>query len=112
MLDKLKKENPVTPKGYLAAKHHQWFTPDFGHPKLKEHITSVTALMKAAPNWGTFKRLLERAFPKVIKPSSQKSPPERSKRLVNPVGLMGFFVGHCSFYKVGKMIRLHHYKSK
>ena len=36
-----------------------------GHPKLREHLAAVTALMRAAPNWGVFKRSLERAFPKL-----------------------------------------------
>ena len=44
--------------------HHQWFTPDLGHPKLKEHLAAVIALMRAAPNWGGFQRSLKRAFPK------------------------------------------------
>ena len=43
--------------------HTQWFTPDPGHPKLKEHLAAVTALMRAASNWDSFKRSLNRAFP-------------------------------------------------
>ena len=38
--------------------------PDLGHPKLKEHLAAVTALMRAAPNWEAFKRSLVRAFPR------------------------------------------------
>ena len=43
---------------------NQWFTSELGHPKLKEHLAAVTALMRAAPNWEAFKRSLVRAFPK------------------------------------------------
>ena len=48
VLNELKKVNPKTPKGRRASKHHQWFTPDFGHLKLKDHITGVTAFMRVA----------------------------------------------------------------
>ena len=47
-----------------AATHHQWFTPDLGHPKLKEYLAAVIALMKASSNWNTFICNLNRAFPK------------------------------------------------
>ena len=64
ILDALKNRNPVLPSGARRRRHHQWFTPDFGHPKLQEHITGVIALMRASSNWSQFKRLLDRAFPK------------------------------------------------
>ena len=65
VLDELQRINPTLSPGYRRNKHHQWFTPDLGHPKLKEHLAAVMALMRAAPNWGSFKRSLNRAFPKV-----------------------------------------------
>ncbi len=65
ILDELKKINPKTPRGYRKAKHHQWFTPDIGHPRLKEHLAAVIALMRAAANWDDFHRSLNRAFPKI-----------------------------------------------
>ena len=65
VLDELRKLNPVQPKTKARRyRHHQWFTPDLGHPKLREHFAAVLALMKAAPNWNDFKRSLARAFPK------------------------------------------------
>ena len=64
LLDELKKKNPALPSGHRRNRHHQWFTPDYGHPKLREHLAAVTALMKAAPNWSAFRRSLQRAFPK------------------------------------------------
>ena len=63
VLEELRKRNPTLPSGNRKDKHHQWFTPDLGHPKLKEHLAAVTALMRAAANWGQFQRSLKRAFP-------------------------------------------------
>ena len=64
VLQELGRLNPKTPTGYRRHKLFQWFTPDLGHPKLKEHLAAVIALMRAAPNWNSFKRSLIRAFPK------------------------------------------------
>jgi len=64
VLDELRRLNPVMPYGTRRNKHHQWFTPDLGHPRLKEHLAAVIALMKAAPNWTVFYRGLQRALPK------------------------------------------------
>ena len=56
--------NPINPNtGERLVKHHQWFSEDYGHPRLREHIAAVTALMRASANWGSFKRNLVRAFP-------------------------------------------------
>ena len=65
VLDELRRKNPVLPQGWRKARHHQCFTPDIGHPKLKEHLAGVTALMRAAATWDGFKRTLERAYPKI-----------------------------------------------
>ena len=65
VLNDLRRINPTLPVGYRKNRHHQWFTPDFGHPKLKEHLIGVMALMRAAPNWTAFKRSLQRAYPKL-----------------------------------------------
>ena len=64
ILDELKRINPTLPSGTRKEKHHQWFTPNFGNPKLREHLAGVIALMKAASNWDGFRRNLVRAFPK------------------------------------------------
>ena len=65
VLDELKRVNPVRQGGRRKDKHHQWFTPKLGHPKLKEHLAAVIALMRASANWNRFKGNLNRAFPKV-----------------------------------------------
>ena len=64
VLDELKRRTPRLPSGNRPHKFFQWFTPDFGHPKLKEHLAGVMALMRASPNWTAFQRNLKRAYPK------------------------------------------------
>ena len=65
LLEELRNVNPTLPTGRRQQRHHQWFTPEFGHPRLKEHLAAVTALMRAAPNWPAFQRSLARAFPEM-----------------------------------------------
>ena len=65
VLEELRRRNPTMPQGWRKNRHHQWFTPQLGHPKLKEHLAAVTALLRAASSWDVFKRNLDRAFPRV-----------------------------------------------
>ena len=65
VLNELKRINPTLTSGARQHKHHQWFTPDVGHPKLKEHLAGVIMLMKAAPNWTRFYASINRAAPKL-----------------------------------------------
>ena len=65
VLEELRRLNPTLPQGGRKNRHHQWFTPDFGHPKLKEHLAAVIALMRAAPNWSAFQQNLGRALPRI-----------------------------------------------
>lgn len=55
---------PRDEKGRLKHKLFQRLTEDVGHPKLKEHLASVVALMRAADDWDGFERMLNRALPK------------------------------------------------
>lgn len=64
MTEELRNKNPVAEAGRRTHKHHQWFNPEKGHPKLKEHISGVIALLRAAEDWPSFKRGLDRAYPK------------------------------------------------
>jgi hypothetical protein len=59
VLDELRAKNPLR-----KVKHHQFLTPEHGHPKLIEHIAMVTALMRASTSWRQFRTLLNRALPK------------------------------------------------
>ena len=64
VLDELRSLNPQKESGQRKDKHHQWFTREVGHPKLKEHLIGVLALMRAAANWDSFMRALNRSYPK------------------------------------------------
>lgn len=64
LTDELRNKNPVQISGRRSNKHHQWFNSDRGHPKLKEHIAGVIALLRASESWDSFKRGIDRAFPK------------------------------------------------
>ncbi|MGA7565156.1 MAG: P63C domain-containing protein, partial [Terriglobales bacterium] len=46
---------PRDEKGRLKHKLFQRLTHDVGHPKLREHLASVTTLMKASDSWDQFK---------------------------------------------------------
>lgn len=63
VLEELRNKNPVIDKGRREAKHHQFLTDDIGNPHLEKQVAVVTALMRIAPNWNTFKRHFARAFP-------------------------------------------------
>ena len=65
VLDELKRINPPISPGRRRHKHFQWLTGDVGDPRLKAHLIGVMALMRAAPNWGSFLRALQRAYPKL-----------------------------------------------
>jgi hypothetical protein len=52
-------------KGRLKNKLTQRLTPETGHPALKAHLAAVQALMRASPDWARFKKLLQRAFPRI-----------------------------------------------
>jgi hypothetical protein len=62
--DELRRMVPRKDNGKLATALHRGLTEDFGHPKLREHLIGVTALMKASQNWTSFKDLLDRVYPK------------------------------------------------
>ena len=65
VLTTLKDKNPRQPDtGHRKRRHHQYFTRDYGHPALKEHLSNVVFLMKGCTKWDDFKRRLNRARPK------------------------------------------------
>ena len=55
---------PRDKKGRLKHKLFRHLTEDVGHPKLREHLASLVALMRASDDWDGFERLLNRALPK------------------------------------------------
>ncbi len=48
------------------SKLHQWLTtgPNGGHPRLKQHLEGVVALMSVANNWEQFREWVDRRYPK------------------------------------------------
>jgi hypothetical protein len=64
VLEELRAKNPITHTGHRKSTHHQWLTPDIGHPKLQQHLSSVTTLMKVSDGWDQFYIMLDRALPK------------------------------------------------
>lgn len=65
VLEELERKNPTNEKGRRRARHHQYLTRDVGHPKLREHIAQVIALARVSSDKDEFKRLVDRALPKV-----------------------------------------------
>jgi hypothetical protein len=65
--------------GRLKKKMFQRLTDEVGDPKLREHLASVVALMKAADDWPGFIKMIDRALPKykpmpLFEASEQKQP--------------------------------------
>lgn len=60
----LQRLTPRDDKGRLKHKLFQRLTEDTGNPKLREHLASVVALMKAADDWEHFMRMINRSLPR------------------------------------------------
>lgn len=58
VLNELKRLNPDR-----RVRHHQWFNEDLGHPKLREHISAIIAIMKVSDDWNDCKKKINKAFP-------------------------------------------------
>ncbi len=50
--------------GRLKHKMFQRLTDEIGDPKLREHLASVVALMKAADDWPQFMKMIDRSLPR------------------------------------------------
>ncbi len=64
ILKELEARNPIDEKGNRKTKHHQWLTEDLGCPALSQHLHAVTAFMRVSGDWESFKKSLDKAFPK------------------------------------------------
>ena len=64
VLDELRRVTPRDEKGNLKHRLFQRLTDDMGHPKLREHLASVIALMKAADTWDQFMTMMDRSLKK------------------------------------------------
>jgi hypothetical protein len=64
VLEELKRITPRNEKGRPRHHYHRRLTEDIGHPRLREHLSAVLALMRAADSWEQFYKALNRALPK------------------------------------------------
>jgi P63C domain len=64
ILDELQHRNPRDEKGNRKTKHHQWLTGEVGHPALAQHLYAVIGLMRASNSWDSFKKMMDKAYPK------------------------------------------------
>lgn len=67
VLAELQRLTPRNEKGRLKNKLFQRLSDDVGDPRLREHLASVVALMKASPDWKFFMTLLDRSLPRYPK---------------------------------------------
>jgi len=64
VLEELKRITPRDSAGRTKHRYFQRLTEDVGHPRLREHLTAVIALMKASTKWDQFYRMIQRALPR------------------------------------------------
>jgi hypothetical protein len=64
VLEELKARNPRDPETKRRRHtHHEFLTPDIGHPHLERQIVAVTTLLSVSDNWSEFTRLFSKKFP-------------------------------------------------
>jgi hypothetical protein len=80
VLDELKKLTPKDNKGRRKHKYFQRLTEHVGHPRLREHLAAVIALMKASSTWRRFYGMIQRALPKYGDTPEFPSMPEPEDR--------------------------------
>jgi hypothetical protein len=64
VLSELKNTVPKAPSGRRQGTLQQKLTPDLGHPKLREHLASVTTIMALSDDYGDFKTKLDKRHPR------------------------------------------------
>lgn len=64
VLNELRRLTPKDTKGRRKHKYFQRLTEDVGHPRLREHLAAVIALMRASTGWSQFHRAMQRALPR------------------------------------------------
>jgi hypothetical protein len=62
-LDRLKEATPKTPEGRPKHHLHRRLSDDLGHPKLREHLSAVLAVMKLSTDYDDFIEKLYRVKP-------------------------------------------------
>ncbi|OWK33646.1 P63C domain-containing protein [Sphingomonas dokdonensis] len=79
--EELRKATPKTSKGRLSQHLHRRLTPDLGHPKLREHMSSVVTIMKLSDDYDDFHEKLDRLHPKYGETIPLALPAPQSKGL-------------------------------
>jgi hypothetical protein len=67
VLDELRKLTPRRDDGRLKHTFTRRLTEDFGHPKLREHLASVTTIMKLSDEYSDFETKIDRIHPRYDK---------------------------------------------
>ena len=75
VLEEVRKRNPNR-----AVRHHQWFDPQEGHPKLIAHISGVIATMKLSNSWQECVDNMNRVYPMHWKEGELFYTPSASKK--------------------------------
>ena len=75
ILEELRKRNPER-----TVRHHQWFDPQKGHPKLIAHISGVIATMKLSNSWRECVNNMNRVYPMHWKEGELFYTPSASKK--------------------------------
>jgi hypothetical protein len=66
VIEQLRELNPkIEETKRRKHKLHQFLSAEVGQPDLRDHILQIIPIMKISKDWGTFKRHLDVAFPKV-----------------------------------------------
>ena len=63
VLDELRRTEPKLPSGKRKGTIHQRLTPENGHPKLREHLASVTTIMALSDDYADFEAKLNKRHP-------------------------------------------------
>ncbi len=63
VLEELKNTTPKDSKGRYKNRFFQGLTPELGHPKLREHMSSIITIMKLSDSYDDFKNKMNRIHP-------------------------------------------------
>ncbi len=81
VLEELRRTEPKSPSGKRKGTIHQRLTSDFGHPKLREHLASVTTIMHLSDDYAEFEKGLDRRHPRYNENLSFDFGPDNGKGL-------------------------------
>lgn len=62
--EELNKTTPKAPSGRRKHHMHRKLTPEMGHPKLREHLASVTTVMRLSSDYDDFVNKLDKIHPR------------------------------------------------